>query len=252
MTLSGGQFVKPINPDNWSISNLPAGVSKGAVVRVAPNRVRITLNGNRTPDYHVNQTLTIQCTEDEIQGGNDGNPYTAIEEVTLVAKNPAVNFTNPLNQSTDTVGSGITLLAFRFTLVEVTNTIEFTHLTLERIGGSVPTFSNAKVYIDLNNNGVPEPTEEITADGAGGTINNGGNITVTYTDNGTEDAKIVFSDLRLHPSHLEHDIMIVGDTNVYAQVAIGHSYPNNIAREAVDPVESVPVGGSNVIHIIRN
>lgn len=252
MTLSGGQFVKPINPDNWSISNLPAGVSKGAVVRVAPNRVRITLNGNRTPDYHVNQTLTIQCTEDEIQGGNDGNPYTAIEEVTLVAKNPAVNFTNPLNQSTDTVGSGITLLAFRFTLVEVTNTIEFTHLTLERIGGSAPTFSNAKVYIDLNNNGVPDPTEEITADGAGGTINNGGVITINYMDNGTLAARISISGLRLQPSHLDHDIMIVGDVNVNAQVAVGPSYSPNTAREAEDPVETVSVGGSNVMRIISN
>jgi hypothetical protein len=60
VTLTGGTFVDPLTTDNWSLTNLPAGITKGALVRTDATHATITLNGNRTTDYDVDITdLTL-------------------------------------------------------------------------------------------------------------------------------------------------------------------------------------------------
>ncbi|HAM99549.1 MAG TPA: hypothetical protein DCQ26_13150 [Marinilabiliales bacterium] len=87
-TAVGGTFATTITPANWTLTNLPTGVSKGSVTRVNGNTVQITLSGNRTVDYSVditNATLSITNSEIDEYTGSDlsvatGVTFTAVDE----------------------------------------------------------------------------------------------------------------------------------------------------------------------------
>lgn len=74
LTLSNGTFASPLVPGNFTIANLPTGVTIGSVVRNSPGQVTITLSGNRTVDYDAdiyNATLTVyQAALDNYTLGN--------------------------------------------------------------------------------------------------------------------------------------------------------------------------------------
>jgi len=56
VTLTNDTFVDPIVPENWTVTNLPAGVSAGAITRLSDTEVTITLSGNTTGDYDTDIT----------------------------------------------------------------------------------------------------------------------------------------------------------------------------------------------------
>ncbi|MFN8208629.1 MAG: hypothetical protein U0T82_14660 [Bacteroidales bacterium] len=90
--LAGGTIVGTINPANWTLSNLPAGVTKGTVTRISSTQVQITLSGNRTTDYDNNITnLTLTVNEAEIDDNTIG--VSAATGVTFVANNDAESLT---------------------------------------------------------------------------------------------------------------------------------------------------------------
>ncbi len=101
VTLSNGTFADPLLPGNFTLSNLPTGVSVGAVVRNGPDQVTITLSGNRTVDYDAdinNATLTVnQAALDNYTLGNiteaTGITFKAnLEQLTAAA--PTLTETN--------------------------------------------------------------------------------------------------------------------------------------------------------------
>ncbi len=101
VTVSNGTFASSLVPGNFTMSNLPTGVSIGAVVRNSPNQVTIVLSGNRTVDYDAdinNATLTVnQAALDNYALGNitvaTGITFKAtIEQLTVTA--PALSETN--------------------------------------------------------------------------------------------------------------------------------------------------------------
>lgn len=86
VTLSGGTFGEAITPANWTLANLPAGVSKGLVRRVDVKHVSISLSGNRTADYDTNITnLTVTCSANEYRDATGGGALSATSGVTFIA-----------------------------------------------------------------------------------------------------------------------------------------------------------------------
>lgn len=88
VTLSGGQFADTINPNNWTLGNLPAGVSKGSVLRIDDHTVAITLSGNATYDYDVDITdMRVTCTTAEYRDSTGGESLTCSTGVRFTADN---------------------------------------------------------------------------------------------------------------------------------------------------------------------
>ena len=86
VTLTGGTFASTLTADNWTITNLPTGVSKGAVTRINATTVTIALSGNSTQDYDSNITsVTVSCTTAEYNHSTGGDSLSANTGVTLRA-----------------------------------------------------------------------------------------------------------------------------------------------------------------------
>lgn len=67
VTLTNDQFKSSLNAANWTLANLPAGVSKGAVTRVSATQATIALVGNATVGTYTNNikdvTVTVAAAE---------------------------------------------------------------------------------------------------------------------------------------------------------------------------------------------
>lgn len=93
VTLTGGTFVNPLTPTNWSISNQPTGVSLGDVIRISSTSVQLELLGNTTEDYDNNIldfTVTIQPDEindhtSSVISQNNGVTFKATDEPVVLA-----------------------------------------------------------------------------------------------------------------------------------------------------------------------
>ena len=101
VTLTGGEFVNPLTKSNWTVSNLPTGVTLGSLNRVSDTVVEITLSGNSTENYNVDRTnVTVSITGNEYNEGtlalNDSNG------VTFKAKKPGTVTTGIVNNIEET------------------------------------------------------------------------------------------------------------------------------------------------------
>ena len=85
----GGTFAPVLNLSNWSVTNLPTGVSAGAIIRDTNKSAKIILSGNATVDYDTDITdVEITCDNTQFvdatlsQGvtANQGVVFTAIVE----------------------------------------------------------------------------------------------------------------------------------------------------------------------------
>lgn len=77
-------YVATLTPANWSISNLPEGVSIGTVTRTDDTHVQISLSGNATADYDVDIIdCSVSATRDEFVTSNKG--LSVAEGITLTA-----------------------------------------------------------------------------------------------------------------------------------------------------------------------
>lgn len=85
--LHGGTFAPSLTATNWSVSNLPAGVTKGLVTRVNPKVVTIALSGNRSGTYGGSNitNLTVSCSKAEYADNNGSNSLIDSDGVTLRA-----------------------------------------------------------------------------------------------------------------------------------------------------------------------
>lgn len=90
VTLSLDTFVASLTPSNWTVSNLPEGVSVGEVFRVDDVTVEIVLSGNATEDYDTDitdVTVTIAAAEltewESDITANTGVTFTAVEETSV-------------------------------------------------------------------------------------------------------------------------------------------------------------------------
>ncbi len=66
VNLTNDTFVDPLTPANWTVTNLPAGVSVGSIDRINATQVTITLSGNRTDDYDANRSPVVSVSHEEL------------------------------------------------------------------------------------------------------------------------------------------------------------------------------------------
>ena len=87
VTLTGGTYSSTLTEGNWTVSNLPAGVTLGSLNRVSDTVVEITLSGNSTEDYDSDKTnISVSITGDEYNEGTVA--LSDSDGVTLTAKVP--------------------------------------------------------------------------------------------------------------------------------------------------------------------
>lgn len=85
VTLTGGTFPNPLTKVNWSLSNLPQGVSVGDVSRTSMTTAEIILTGNREVDFDSDITnISLSVTEDEIDDYTSGS-LTSDNTITVLA-----------------------------------------------------------------------------------------------------------------------------------------------------------------------
>ena len=88
VTLSNDQFVTTLTPANWTLTNLPDGVSKGTITRVDATHASISLSGNRTKDYDSDIT-NLEVAIDGAELVTNSNGTSANSGVTFTATNDA-------------------------------------------------------------------------------------------------------------------------------------------------------------------
>jgi hypothetical protein len=77
-------FVGILDPTNWSLENLPVGVSLGSVSRISETLVSLTLLGNATADYDTNIT-NVRVLVSAAEFLNTNVDVTSNEGITLTA-----------------------------------------------------------------------------------------------------------------------------------------------------------------------
>lgn len=225
------------------MTNLPTGVSKGTVTRISATKVNIALTGNRTADYDSNITnLQVSVANTQI----DGYTGTALGDntgVMFTASNPVMTISAPTNQA----ARANPLLGEKIIAFKATSTVDsIIDFSIARVGGYKANFSDVKIYIDLNDDGNADANEQVTADGVGGTINNGTALTISYSDQGIASEKANISGLKLTTTQMAHDIMAVGNTDERIQPGVGQTYRLS-SKKAVDLIEDITVSGDVVI-----
>lgn len=94
VTLTGGTFVDPLTTGNWFLTNLPDGITKGALVRTDATHATIALSGNRTTDYDSDITnLILSINTDEVND-TSGADITTNTGVTFVANDESVTISH--------------------------------------------------------------------------------------------------------------------------------------------------------------
>ncbi len=113
VTLSGGQFAASLTPASWTVTNLPAGVSKGSVSRTGNTTVQIALSGNATIDYDADITnVTMTCPTTDYLDSTGEAALTASSGVRLQCITPPTVVTSDpplaLTDTTVTIGGDVT------------------------------------------------------------------------------------------------------------------------------------------------
>lgn len=71
VALTGGTFVDPISDAAWTVTGLPAGVTKGSVSRISATEVQITLSGNSSSDFDSDITgISVSCQSSQVSAGD--------------------------------------------------------------------------------------------------------------------------------------------------------------------------------------
>ncbi|ADO77293.1 BspA family leucine-rich repeat surface protein [Halanaerobium praevalens] len=99
--LTGGEFVSTINSNNWTVSNLPEGVSVGSISRIDDRTVEITLSGNSVEGAYTEDItdLTVSCSFEEYIESEWDELLTASSGVRMIADNepPVIKSLSPEN-----------------------------------------------------------------------------------------------------------------------------------------------------------
>jgi len=91
ISLQNDVFAASLDIANWTISNMPEGVSASAISRVDDTHAQITLSGNSTSDYDVNITnIEITASRDEFVTSNKNLHTSGGVEFTAVVEPAAI------------------------------------------------------------------------------------------------------------------------------------------------------------------
>ena len=85
VALVNGSFVDSLSKENWTITNLPAGVSFD-LERVDANTVKIILSGEAVLDFDLNKLISVSMSVKELAEGSDKN-YSLFGDFNITAVN---------------------------------------------------------------------------------------------------------------------------------------------------------------------
>jgi len=87
VVINGGTFASSLNGANWTVSNLPAGVSKGTVTRISDYVATVALSGNASGSYSGSDitNVTVSCTTAEYDDSTGDGTLSDNAGVTLRA-----------------------------------------------------------------------------------------------------------------------------------------------------------------------
>ncbi|MBN8706159.1 MAG: lamin tail domain-containing protein [Bacteroidetes bacterium] len=92
VNLTNDTFEPSLTTGNWTVTNLPAGVSKGTLTRVSNTQATIALSGNRTTDYDTNFSPIVTIDHAELVVTASGS-VTANSGFTFTASDDAESIT---------------------------------------------------------------------------------------------------------------------------------------------------------------
>ena len=166
VTVSNGSFVSNLNLSNWTVNNLPSGVSAGSVSRISSNTARIYLSGNRTTDYDTDITdIEVVVDNAEINNLNSGS-VSANTGVTLTANNDAESFTmaddGNITEGNES-GEVITITLSGGTFSEILHTADWEVNNLPAgVSYNIVRISPTVIYFNLTSNTTIDYDTDIT------------------------------------------------------------------------------------------
>ena len=249
VTLIGGTFEDTITPANWTVANLPDGVTLGSVERVDAHRVNIKLSGNSTKDYDTDITnVSVSCSTSEYADSTGGGPLAADTGVTIrahVKTLESIAITTPASKLIYAVGDALDISGLEVTGTYSDGSTKIVNLTTADISG----FDSSAPATDQ--------VLTITVDGKTTTF------TVSILDNSTGEATLESIAIMTPASKL---IYTVGDSlDISGLVVIGtYSNGNNkietvtggaisgfdSSGPAVNQVLTVKVGGKTTTYTV--
>ena len=139
VTLIGGTFEDTITPANWTVANLPDGVTLGSVERVDAHRVNIKLSGNSTKDYDTDITnVSVSCSTSEYADSTGGGPLAADTGVTIrahVKTLESIAITAPASKLIYAVGDVLDISGLEVTGTYSDGSTKIVNLTTADISG---------------------------------------------------------------------------------------------------------------------
>ncbi|WFR57579.1 bacterial Ig-like domain-containing protein [Anaerocolumna sp. AGMB13025] len=139
VTLIGGTFEDTITPANWTVANLPDGVTLGSVERVDAHRVNIKLSGNSTKDYDTDITnVSVSCSTSEYADSTGGGPLAADTGVTIrahVKTLESIAITTPASKLIYAVGDALDISGLEVTGTYSDGSTKIVNLTTADISG---------------------------------------------------------------------------------------------------------------------
>ena len=88
VTLTNGIFATNLTAANWTLANLPAGVTKGSVVRNSNTVATITLNGNSTIGTYASDIINVSVTATQSEIVSAASSVSATSGITM-SKGPS-------------------------------------------------------------------------------------------------------------------------------------------------------------------
>jgi len=256
VTLSEDTFVETLTQNNWAVTNLPTGVTKGTVTRTGDTTATIALVGDRTVDYDsdiTNVTVTVQGAEfvtySNEASANTGVTFTATvdgETVTAAWVGDGAEATMDDESVTITLAGG-TLIEAGVTTGNITATgtaVDTAGVTIESVTYTDATHFNVALAWDGTDYDVEKT---LTINVAGDAYDEGSSaITddIALTANVEPTVTIVASDVAIYDDDAGVDVFTI-EATFSGAMATG-TIPTVTFDSALDTTLTNPTGAWSV------
>lgn len=216
LSVTGDSFAVDVGTDDFTLTNSPSLVVS-AVYRRDSSTADLFLNYTN-PRVDFDSDITDFSITALSSAMSNGFSYT-VAAPTIAAIDATYTLDQPLHQAVNGFGSGTSVAAAKLCAVRpvhsgnimTTGMISVVRV-VQNVGILASDVDNIKLYLDLNDDGVCDANELVTAAGTGGTVGNGGAFTITKDeDGGGKLTAITFSGLNHAPAYFGHDLMLQAD-----------------------------------------
>lgn len=164
-TLTGGTFPNPLTTGNWTLNNLPDGVSIGSVTRTGMTSASITLSGNRTIDFDSDiTTIDLAVAGDDVDDfGSASLSSDNAVTINAVADGEEIALSGgPFVEGSEDGGViTATLTGGTFTTVTISD-VMLSNLPVGVSLGSLNQINNTELQLTLSGNATDDYDADIT------------------------------------------------------------------------------------------